>query len=572
MNALAKAKSWLGITNDAVNDFARSEVGDMQLNASTAHIAADTTDVRLSTWFPHAGSADADTLDDLALITPRARDLVRNNPIAAGVEQTMTDNIVGSQLRLCSTPKYRMLGKDKDWATAWGNAAEDEFATWADSTDCDAARTQTLLGLTTQALSGAFVNGDALALVMWVPRADSRWSTRLQMIESDRLATPPWLKYDLKIRNGVEVDALGAPVAYWISKKHPGEKNAVLLGSQDNWERVPAFTVWGRRRVIHLYDKKRSGQSRGKSIFASVMREFKVAGEYLGHELQAAASNALIAAFLESDLDPQTVAEIFGTDQDTALSYWKKVSETTHRKKVEGGMMLNLPLGTKLSGYNPNRPNTAFDAFMESVMRHMAAGLNMPYELVLKDFSKTNYSSARAALLEAWRYFQSKRRWLQDHWLSPIFEAWLEEAINIKRVDAPDYYDNRYAYNRSRWIFAGRGWVDPVKEVVAVEKRLALCISTQQDECAEQGKDFEDVQEQRIREFSMAMEKVAALALPVELSYQLALKIAGFSQDGITPGINPATAQHFADAPNSSQDTSGSTNGDKQTQQDLADA
>lgn len=500
MSALARAKSWLGITKAAVNEFAKIENGDMQLNASTAHVAADTSDARLSNWFPHAGSADADLLDDLSLITPRARDLVRNNPIASGVKQTLTDNVVGSQLRLCAQPQYRLLKKDKEWAMAWGNAAEDEFATWADTTDCDAARTQTLLGLTVQALSGALINGDALALVMWVPRADSRWSTRLQMVEADRLATPPWLKYKATIRNGVEIDQYGAPVAYWISKKHPGDKNAGFLASQDNWERVPAFTAWGRRRVIHLYDKERAGQSRGKSIFASVMREFKIAGEYLGHELQAAASNALIAAFLESDLSPDAVAELFGTDQDSALSYWKKVCDTTHRKKTEGGMMLNLPLGTKLSGYNPNRPNTAFDGFMESVMRHMSAGLNMPYELVLKDFSKTNYSSARAALLEAWRYFQTKRRWIQDHWLNPIYEAWLEEAINAKRVEAPDYYDNRYAYNRCRWVFAGRGFIDPVKEAKAAQIRMDSGLSTLEQECAEQGLDWEEVLEQRARE------------------------------------------------------------------------
>ncbi|MGZ5030523.1 MAG: phage portal protein, partial [Methylobacter sp.] len=137
----------------------------------TAHVAADTSDSRLSTWFPHAGSADADLLDDLSLITPRARDLARNNPIASGVRQTLTDNVVGSQLRLCAQPQYRLLKKDKEWAMQWGNAAEDEFATWADTTDCDAARTQTLLGLTVQALSGALINGDALALVMWLPRA-----------------------------------------------------------------------------------------------------------------------------------------------------------------------------------------------------------------------------------------------------------------------------------------------------------------------------------------------------------------------------------------------------------------
>ncbi|MGZ5615630.1 MAG: phage portal protein [Methylobacter sp.] len=233
-------------------------------------------------------------------------------------------------------------------------------------------------------------------------------------------------------------------------------------------------------------------------------------------------------------------------------------------------MMLNLPLGTKLSGYNPNRPNTAFDGFMESVMRHMAAGLNMPYELVLKDFSKTNYSSARAALLEAWRYFQTKRRWLQDHWLNPIYEAWLEEAINANRVKAPDYYDNRYAYNRCRWIFSGRGWVDPVKEIVAVEKRLALCISTQQDECADQGKDYQEVQDQRIREFKEALTKAQASGLPDAVAQQLAFYIAGFAPAGSNSNSSqaPGIEQHFADAP----DPANNSNTDQQAQKDLADA
>lgn len=465
-----------------------------------AHNAASLDDTRMASWVPSPGSADADYLNEQSIITPRARDLVRNNPIAAGVDQTLVDNVIGSQLRLSAQPKYRLLGQDKDWATEWGNTTEDQFETWADTTDCDASRTQTLLGMTRLALSGAMVNGDALALVMWMPRADSRWSTRLQMIEADRLATPPWLMGVENIRGGIEQDKYGAPIAYWINKIHPGDKYGLYTAKQDDWERIPAFTRWGRRRVIHLCDKKRDRQSRGKSVFAPVMREFKVAGEYLGAELHAAAANALIAAFLESDLDQQSVAEIFGADSASATGYWQTVAEKYNRKKMESGMFLTLPVGTRLSGYNPNRPNTAFDGFMESIMRHMAAGLNMPYELLLKDFSKTNYSSARAALLEAWRYFLSTRKWLQDYWLNPIYEAWLEEAINAEWVDAPDFYDNRYAYRKCRWVFSGRGWVDPVKEANAAQLRMESGLSTLEQECAEQGLDWEEVLEQRARE------------------------------------------------------------------------
>lgn len=484
---------------------------------STQHVAADLCDSRMAAWIPRNGSADADLLDEVSTITNRARDLVRNNPIASGVRQTLIDNIIGSQLRLSSQPSYRLLGKDKDWASEWGGKVEDEFATWADTVECDIARSNTFLGLTTQGASGAFTNGDGIGVILWQPRKGARWSTRLQVVEADRMDTPPWLINKANLRKGVEIDDFGAPVAYWIMKYHPGDKHAYLnLANQDNWVRIPAFTPWGRRRVIHLYDKERAGQSRGKSIFTAVMREFKTVGEYMGSEVQAAASNALIASIVESDLPPDMVADLLGGQEGGVAGHYQAIVDSYHRKKMEGGMNLVAPLGTKITGFSTNRPNVAFNGFMEAVMRHIAAGLNLPYELLVKDFSKTNYSSARAALLEAWRFFQVKRSWLRDQWLDPCFEAWLEEAVNLGRIDAPDYYDNQYAYSACRWIFAGRGWVDPTKEAKASQLRMDAGLSTLENEAAEQGLDWYEVLEQRARE-RKAMEELGLLE-----PYQLA--------------------------------------------------
>ena len=134
---------------------------------------------------------------------------------------------------------------------------------------------------------------------------------------------------------------------------------------------------------------------------------------------------------------------------------------------------------------------------MQSVERRIAAGMNLPYELFAKDFSKVNYSSARAALLEAWRYFHGRRRWLTSTWLKPIYELWLEEAVNAGVIDAPDFYANRYAYTRCRFVFGGKGWVDPVKEITAAKLRLEIGVSTLEQECAEQGLDWEEVLHQQ---------------------------------------------------------------------------
>jgi lambda family phage portal protein len=476
----------------------------------TSHQAASREDLALAGWDPVQYSADADLLPELETLLSRSRDLGRNNGLASGVLQTYRDNIVGSILRLRPMPDYRLLGWTPDKAHDWSQSTAAQFASFFESTECDAGRSLSGIGLTWQALTGAFGNGDAIGLPMWLPRADARWSTRILMIESDRLRTPPEQLWRFDIRGGVEQDAYGAPTAYYLLKRHPGDllsgyaASAAILDPLA-YERVPAFTPWGRRRVIHLHDKERTGQSRGKPILTAVMREFHMLGKYSGNELQASVVGSLIAAFLESNLDQKSSEELFGDGPREAWA--ESVKEAKGIRQLKGAAVIPVPIGAKVTGFAPNRPNAAFEAFVLAVLRHIAAGLNIPYELLVKDFSKTNYSSARAALLEAWRFFMGRRRWLTDYWLRPIYELWLEEAVNTGVVEAPDFYTNRYAYCRCRFLFGGKGWVDPVKEAQAAILRVAGGLSTLEAECAEQGLDYEEVLDQRALERKMMIDR-----------------------------------------------------------------
>jgi lambda family phage portal protein len=149
-----------------------------------------------------------------------------------------------------------------------------------------------------------------------------------------------------------------------------------------------------------------------------------------------------------------------------------------------------------MTPFVPARPTNTFPSFIETLSRQIGTALGLPYELALKDFSKTNYSSARAALLEAWRFFTIRRSWLASYWAAPVYRLWLEEAVNAGLIDAPDFYENQAAYCRSKWIGMGRGWIDPVKEAEAAQVRMAANISTLEIECAEQGLDWQEVLEQ----------------------------------------------------------------------------
>lgn len=469
--------------------------------------AASQTHPDLRRWFPFPGSADSDLLPEQGRISSRSRDLDRNHGIASGARQTHLDNIVGCGLRLSAKPNWKVLGKDREWAEEWGNNVEAWYQTWWNTTTCDAAETLTGDGLATQTFNGAWLNGDAITLPLWLPDRGHRFATCLQNIESDRLSNPFGRLNSNVLRGGIEIDEYGKPLAYHIRTVHPGDRFFLWLnvaytgGGIGRWERIPAMTDWGRKRVIHLHDKERSGQSRGIPALAAVMRQFKVFGDFTNAELKAAAANALIAMVIESSIEQEGIVNLLSQDAEALKKYTEGLS-TENRSAIDyqGAMLLPVPMGTKVSSVSPGRPSQNFEPFVTTLLRHISAGLNIPYELLLKDFSKTNYSSARAALNEAWRFFKGRRKWLATNWYAPVYALWLEEAVNAGIVDAPDFYKNWEAYCRAFWIGDGRGYVDPLKEQQASRGRMEDNTSTLELECAEQGHDWEEILEQRARE------------------------------------------------------------------------
>lgn len=481
-----------------------------RMNA-VAYTAASRSHADMRAWQPSLGSPDGDMIREQPVIASRSRDLLRNHGVANGALQTLTDNILGTGLWLAPKPDFKRLGKSEAWANEWSEVVKSLWKEWADTSHCDAGRTLTLDGLATLAFRGAFYNGDAVALPIWMPEAYAPCYTRIQLIESDRLSNPMNQPDRPNLRGGVETDEFGAPVAYYVQRAHPGDRLIAYSGNDFarsmEWERIPAFTAWGRRRVIHLHDKERAGQTRAVPALSSVLRQFKVLGDYQSAELKAAVVNAMVAMVTESTMSQEQIFELFQADEDLLNTFGENMMKQ-NRSGVEytAGGIVPLQMGEKLSAFTPARPSTAFDAFTTSVFRHIATGLNIPYELLMKDFSKTNYSSARASLLEAFRFFTGRRNAMSLQFYQPIYELFLEEKIDRGEIEAPDFYKLRAAYSAARWYGPGRGWVDPVKEGQAAILRIQNNLSTLEIECAEQGNDWQEVLRQNAREKAMKAE------------------------------------------------------------------
>jgi len=470
----------------------------------TAHYSASHEARELKTWNPWLSSADRDMWGEVDTIVARQRDIVRNHGLASGAIQTLVDNVIGTGFMLAPKPNVRVLGWTREKGREWARDVAAQFRTWSETKECDVAGEMNLGSMTALAFRTGLMHGEALALPYYMERPGSPWRTRIQLVDPDRLGTPGDRIGDPTVRMGIEHDTYGAPVAYYVSKRHPYDINYSTFGLFE-YERIPARTEFGRRRVLHIHDQERTGQTRGKPIMSSVLPKFRMLSDYQRNEMKSAIVNSMIAAFVESPMNSDQLLDIFGGPAGDRVAGFSKYTgeRAAWESKLDGGAVIPLFPGDKITPFVPNRPTEIFDSFNVTLAREIGVAVGMPYELILKDFSKTSYASVRAALMEAWRFFAGRRKWMTDNWLQPVYELWLEEAVNRGSVAAPGFYDKRAAYCDSQWIGSAKGFVDPVREAQAAEDRMRIGISTLEREAAEQGSDWEELLEQRAVELKM---------------------------------------------------------------------
>jgi len=441
-------------------------------------------------WLPGGGSADQDILSDLPSLRQRSRDMNRNNSIASGATNTVVTNTVGSGIKPQSQINAERLGIDPDHALELQRQAERAWSKWkihADSTNrLDFDEIQAM------AQRQILENGELFILPLMIE--DRRpYSLALELIEADRINTPPAMEAMArsKTRGGIEIGSLGQPIAYHIKKHHPGDYALSDQYKTNDYSRIPAWNDMGRRNVFHLYHQQRPGQSRGVPWFAPAMTMFKNMGERLETELIASRAAACYSLYITST-NPYPMR--------VNASDGKTDSEGKPVEYMEPGIIRYMAPGEDIKEFSPNRPGTTFDPFMERIIRAIGVSLDLPYELLAKDFSKTNYSSARAALLEARKFFQFRQQWLSNHLCQPAWEMVMEEAWLRGEFDAPGFLENRREYTKALWIPNGWQWVDPVKEAKGNETALKNNMTTLSTVLASKGQDLDETLETRAME------------------------------------------------------------------------
>lgn len=469
-------------------------------NSGYSHHGASRTKKSLVGWMSGGGSAKEDIEDNIQVLRERSRDLYMGTPIATGAIKTLRTNVVGAGLKLKPQIDYEFLGMTEEEASVLEMNIEREFSLWADSLNCDLARLNNFYEIQQLIFLSSLMCGDAFALLPYTERIRSPYDLRIQLIEADRVCNPFFKIISDNISAGVECNENGEIMAYHIANFHPLSTSRV----GNSWTRVDAFgKKTGRRNVIHIMESERIGQRRGVPVLAPVIESLKQLGRYTDAELMAAVVSGMFTVFIETQNPNESpLGEMISEEQ--------RVDDGDQNSLEMGnGAIVALAPGEKANIANPTRPNAAFDVFITSICRQIGTALEIPHDLLLKQFN-ASYSASRAALLEAWKMFRMRRTWLANDFCQPIYEEWLSEAVAKGRVYAPGFFDDeivRKAYCNSEWSGPSQGQLDPVKEANAASIRVENGFSTRSRETVElTGGDFNKNHRQRVKEEKMRME------------------------------------------------------------------
>jgi lambda family phage portal protein len=461
--------------------------------------AAASTSRLFSDFFDSNRSADSELYPVIRRMRNRSRDLARNNEYVKRYLDLLKNNVVGDRGFSLQVKATTATG---DLDQSGNQAVEDAFRKWGKKGNCSVDGKSSFIDIQKMIMEGLARDGEVFLIKH--RSASFRDSFAVELIEPDRVDEQKneQAANGNDIRMGVELDAFRRPVAYHLLNYHPGDYDYTSISKSTSHTRVPAD------RVIHIYMPLRAGQTRGEPWTASAIGAIK----QLDGFREAAVVNARLGAskmgFFTSPQGDGFVAD----EMDNGVPIMTAEPGTFHQ----------LPAGVSLQQFDTPFPSNEFDDFHKSILKGIASGLGVSYTSLSNDLEATSYSSIRQGALEERDQYRNLQRFFIDHVIRPVYEAWLESAMEMGSFGIPLRQYERFADASE---FRGRAWqwVDPQKEMTAAIMGMKNGVLSLQDVASNYGKDTEELLAQIQRDkalmeqfgVSYALEPYAAQFTPV---------------------------------------------------------
>jgi len=398
---------------------------------------------------------------DRATLVNQSRKFMRDNGIYYGMLERAVNYIVGNGFSL------QVLSKNKK------NAAKIE-ALWKNYWKSPEVKgIQTGERVERMIIREMFVAGDTGLIKVK--------NGLVQHIEAEQIAGK-----GQKLKNGIETTSVGKPTKYWVSPYNPS--GYVQAGKAKPYE---------PKEFIFVTDPDRPSSIRTvppcQSVFAMLHRINDVCdSEAIAWQLLARLAVSVTRENANSLAFDESSADTTATDDELAM----RVQE------LDYALVFHGEPGDKIESIKHDLPGSNFPSSINMFLRLLGLPLGLPLEIILLDWTKSNYSQSRAVLEQTFKTFTSWQSLLETA-LNEIFDwkirSWQASGL-IKGKQSPDF-------DRHEWIKPSFPWLDQLKEVQAWGSKVDRSYATHGQVCKSLGFEREDIVNIREREVRDAIER-----------------------------------------------------------------
>lgn len=394
-------------------------------------------------WRAHGSDANAENGPALSRLRNRARDLRRNNPYAERAISGIADNVVG--YGIVPRPAAKTKRANAKLAGSW--------AAWGETTSCDADGLENFYGLEHKVVEAVVEAGEIFIRRRWRKASDKLpVPMQLQLLEADFLDEGKNGQIGAHVViQGIEFDAIGRRVAYWMFEEHPGSSVGLTASSS---KRIPA------EDIIHVFLPRRPGQARGYTWLAPVMQRLRNFDEMEDTIIEQAKIACCFAVFLsEGDSQAGKPAPLLD--------------------RVEPGIIQQTGMGQEASFATPPTFN-GYSTYAWQALHAIAVGLGVPHELLSGDLKGVNFSSGRMG----WLHFARRVDVWQWRMLIPqLCERTWQWFMEAQALTPGGVLEDAAA----EWVPPRREMVDPKSEIDTLKDRLRIGVVTWQNALRELG-------------------------------------------------------------------------------------
>lgn len=399
-----------------------------------------------------AASANMEARPAIAMLRERSRDLVRNNYFGNRAISMLSSNIVGAGI----IPVFKSKSKSKS------KLLNELWQEWGeDSLQSDFDGLGNVYAVQGQVVRSMAESGECVVLRRYSTASGRRIPLELQILEADHIDSTKdshrrWGQDPFSCL-GIQYTGSGRRTGYWLYDQHPGE--GVAVGQSQ---------LYSESEVVHLFRRERPEQIRGIPWLAPCILRMKDLDDYEDAQLVRQKIAACFSAFVR-DLEGTVSAS--SNDDDL--------------ERIEPGRIDKLPPGKDIVFASPPGAEN-YDSYTRQVLRGIAVGTGLTYEMLTGDYSQVNFTSGRMGKSDFWN--------LLDTWQWQLVVPNALAKIGVWFLEAADLAGYDVKGVRIEWVPPRRQLVDPTKEIPAMCKSVRSGFTSRQQQIRELGYDPEVVE------------------------------------------------------------------------------